>query len=148
MRSSICLDSNLIIKLVLVQTDSALAETLWERIIRNQWQPVAPPLFSYEVVSVFRRYVHQGIISHALGNRLLQKLRGFEVQEHSFVGIHQRAFDLAQQFNRPTAYDSHYLALAEHLDCEFWTADKKLFNASHESFPFIHKLDEVVDDLK
>ena len=23
-------------------------------------------------------------------------------------------------------YDAHYLALAEALDCEFWTADEKL----------------------
>ena len=32
--------------------------------------------------------------------------------------------------NRAAAYDSFYLALAEGLDCELWTADERLHNAA------------------
>ena len=41
----------------------------------------------------------------------------------------KRAYELATQYNRPTAYDSQYLAVAERLNCEFWTADERLANA-------------------
>jgi hypothetical protein len=33
------------------------------------------------------------------------------------------------QFSLPATYDAHYLALAERENCEFWTADTRLFNA-------------------
>ncbi len=33
------------------------------------------------------------------------------------------------RLNRAAAYDSFYLALAESLGCELWTADQRLHNA-------------------
>jgi predicted nucleic acid-binding protein len=53
------------------------------------------------------------------------------------VALLRRAYELATQFNRPTAYDSQYLAVAERLNCEFWTADQRLFNAAHEQLPWV-----------
>jgi predicted nucleic acid-binding protein len=44
---------------------------------------------------------------------------------------------LCKHAHRPTAYDGHYLALAEHMNCPFWTADERLFNVVHD------KLDRV-----
>ena len=41
---------------------------------------------------------------------------------------------------RTATYDSHYLALAEHLDCRFWTADERLYNAAKDQFPRIRWL--------
>ena len=38
------------------------------------------------------------------------------------------AFALASQFGRSTAYDMFYLALVKKVG-EFWTADKRLYNA-------------------
>jgi predicted nucleic acid-binding protein len=39
-----------------------------------------------------------------------------------------------RKFNRPNTYDAHYLALAENLNCPFWTGDERLFNAVHSDF--------------
>lgn len=36
------------------------------------------------------------------------------------------------KLNRGAAYDSFYVALAERLQCDLWTADKKLVNVVGE----------------
>jgi len=42
------------------------------------------------------------------------------------------------------AYDSYYLALAETLEAEFWTADKPLFNAVGNAGPAgLHWIGEI-----
>jgi predicted nucleic acid-binding protein len=39
------------------------------------------------------------------------------------------AFDWTMRLGRAAAYDSFYLALAQRLECELWTADRHLRNA-------------------
>ena len=63
------------------------------------------------------------------------------VTEHCFEAIRQqlatealtfaegKGWELAHEFNRPRAYDTAYLALAQLLGCELWTADERLYNA-------------------
>jgi len=48
---------------------------------------------------------------------------------HGDVSLHRWAVDLAERFSLPAAYDAHYLALAEWLGGEFWTADRRLAQA-------------------
>jgi len=47
-----------------------------------------------------------------------------------------RAFDIAVQFNL-RVYDCIYVALAERKRIELWTADERLYNALHATFPFV-----------
>ncbi|MBN1285209.1 MAG: type II toxin-antitoxin system VapC family toxin [Anaerolineae bacterium] len=54
----------------------------------------------------------------------------------------RRAYDLATRFNRPTAYDAQYLAVAERLACEFWTADDRLFHAVAGELPWVRRLSD------
>ena len=45
-------------------------------------------------------------------------------------GVQARlAFDWTVRLKRAAAYDSFYLALAETMECELWTAEKRLCNA-------------------
>jgi predicted nucleic acid-binding protein len=55
-------------------------------------------------------------------------------------GLSEQALELAVRFNRPAAYAAHYLALAEHLGCPFWTADERLYNAVRPDLPYIQWL--------
>jgi predicted nucleic acid-binding protein len=43
------------------------------------------------------------------------------------IGLHRRALELAQSLSLPATYDAHYLAVAEDLQAELWTADRRLF---------------------
>jgi predicted nucleic acid-binding protein len=56
--------------------------------------------------------------------------------------LHQRALDLAERFSLPVAYDTHYLALAEQLGAEFWTADRKLVRAVQSALPWVRPVGE------
>ncbi len=57
---------------------------------------------------------------------------------HGEPDLHRRALDLAQRFSLPATYDAHYLALAEHLGGEFWTADGKLSSRAQPALPWVH----------
>jgi hypothetical protein len=52
-------------------------------------------------------------------------------------GLHERAWEMANRFHRPQAYDGHYLALAEMLGCELWMADERLYNAVKDELPWV-----------
>jgi predicted nucleic acid-binding protein len=45
--------------------------------------------------------------------------------------------ELASQFNLAATYDAHYLALAERENCEFWTADERLYNSVRDRFSWV-----------
>jgi predicted nucleic acid-binding protein len=49
----------------------------------------------------------------------------------------RRGFALATQFNRPTAYDAQYLAVAERLGYDFWTADERLYNVVNTQLSWV-----------
>jgi predicted nucleic acid-binding protein len=138
--SWICTDSSIILKLVLNEPDSALAESLWRSWLDSGQRPVAPPLLPFEITAVLRKHVYRGMLSPERGFQALQKALAFGVTILTFPDLHERAWHLAARLNRPTAYDSHFLALAEFLGCEFWTADQRLHNAVHPTLPWTHWL--------
>ena len=57
----------------------------------------------------------------------------------------QSAYEIAAQFNLPRAYDAQYLALAERLNRDFWTADETLYNSIHSRFNRIQWLGDFVE---
>ena len=65
-------------------------------------------------------------------------LAAFRAQDDSLLhpeGIEEKAWDLAKQWNRPTCYDPTYLALAEFLNCEMWTADRRFVASLRKKVP-------------
>jgi predicted nucleic acid-binding protein len=140
MTSWICLDSGIALKLVLPEEDSRQARDLWEFVVKSGIQPAAPPLFSYEITAVLRKCVYRETITLEYGRAALKKLLRLNIQLVTFPEIHWQAWDLARRLNRPTAYDTHYLALAGYLNCEFWTADKRLYNSASREISQIRLL--------
>jgi predicted nucleic acid-binding protein len=45
-----------------------------------------------------------------------------------------------ERFSLPSAYDAHYLALAESRQCECWTADERLWNPVRRKPPWVRWL--------
>ncbi len=61
--------------------------------------------------------------------------------------LHERALALAAGLNLPDAYDAHYLALSELLECPFWTNDRKLVNNVGERLAFVRWLGDFTGEL-
>ncbi len=98
---------------------------------------------AFEVTSTLRRLVYLRQIAPEEGEVAFERFLKIPIRLS-----HQRraiplAWALAQQLNRPRAYDTSYLALAEILGCEFWTADEKLYNAVGGSLDFVRWIGEA-----
>jgi predicted nucleic acid-binding protein len=109
--------------------------------LKNSETPLAAPrLFRSEITAVVRKVVFQQRIPHEQGREMLTRLLLYPVDFHDDDALLKSAYELAAKFNRPRAYDAQYLALAQRLSCEFWTADERMFNAVKDQFPNIHWL--------
>jgi len=138
----VAVDASLAVKWVLQEpyTDEALA-------LAGEWavagvNPVAPCLLFVEATNVLHRRVMLGHISLSEARRLLNGLLSLGIQIRESPEIHVRAMELAHELGESAVYDTHYLALAEILECELWTADERFFNSVREHRPRVRWLGE------
>lgn len=95
--------------------------------------PVAPALWAYETTSAITKAVYFKDLTPEEGNRALEQLDTLGVRPFlADVDHNLAAFEWTQKLNRASVYDSYYLGLAQALRCDFWTADRRLFNALQE----------------
>jgi predicted nucleic acid-binding protein len=87
-----------------------------------------------------RKSVHRKRLTPNEGKAVLEEAFRYSITLHFDDGLLLRAYELAEKFAQPSAYDAQYLALAERLACEFWTADERLFNSVRSQFPSIRWL--------
>lgn len=125
--ATVCVDANVVTQRVV----SNAAEKLWETWAQSGVKLVAPTLLYYEVTNSLYRYLKAGIFTLDTVEKTLRAAMALPVELVGEAHLHQRAKDLAVKYNLPATYDAHYLALAEHLDVELWTADARLFNTVH-----------------
>jgi len=122
---------------VLVEEDSPLVHELWDRWIDEGVEIVAPPLLAFEGTSVIRNKVHRGLVPSEEGELMFEALQAQGVKLLYPEGLHRIAWKLAKRFDRPAAYDCHYLALAEMLSCELWTGDRRLYDVVKDELPWV-----------
>jgi predicted nucleic acid-binding protein len=133
LKSQICIDVNLALKLVLVEEDSPKAQRLWDAWIDANVEIIAPPLLAFEGTSVICNKMYRGLIPPGEAELMFKTFHLLGVRFLYPDGLHQQAWELAKRFNHPQAHDSHYLALAEILGLELWTADQRIYNTvKHE----------------
>jgi len=130
--SYVVLDSGIFLATVTTEQFTKQSEALIKDCIQNHVKFVAPVLLRYEIIAVTRKWIYRNLISHSSALMARYKLEAYPIDFVLDKALLDRAFDLANQYNRPTAYDSQYLAVAERYNCEFWTADEKLYNAIHQ----------------
>lgn len=120
-------DANIAIQTALNITDDL--ERFWERIDLEQITPCAPRLWLSETTSAVRFLLSQKEITTDEAEQALRTIHGLRVEIiNEDEELCLRALELVGKLNQSKAYDAIYLALAEKLVADFWTADEKLAN--------------------
>jgi predicted nucleic acid-binding protein len=133
MTKSLVVDASFTFKLLLpgpLQAPVHKLMTEWEN---DGYTLYAPTLWIYETTSALCKMIRLSNLAPDKGRRALALAHGLGLQLISPNDAQTRlALDWTVRLKRTAAYDSFYLALAETLRCELWTADKHLRNAVNQ----------------
>ena len=136
----IVVDASIAVKRFVRESDSDLARATWRDWTLRGEVLHAPALFQAETLSVVRRSVMRGVLSPEDGEDAFAVLQSMEVEILEPTGLYAQAWTIAREFGRPVIYDSCYVALARILECELWTADRRLYNAVNHRLPWVRLL--------
>lgn len=133
----IAVDASVVIKWLFAEEHSDRAEALRGAAERANQAIVAPWLLPFEVTNViYRRMLREGR-SLVEADQSLADILAFRLDLITLPDLHQRAFALANTYSLAATYDAQYVALAQALACDLWTADQRLLNARGSRMPFV-----------
>lgn len=141
--SYVVIDANLAVRGILDETDSLKA--FWEKVDEENLTLCAPRLWMSETTSTIRSLVFHKALSSDEAEDILRTIHGLCVEiidEDEELSL--RALELAGKLGQAKAYDAFYLALAEKLVVDFWTADERLYNRCHRDLKlrWVHWIEE------
>ena len=135
--AQVCIDANLVIDTLVPGPRTEATVNLLAQWRKNQVQLIAPTLLAFEVTANLRRFVYTDVLSIEQGERVFSDFQRMNIDYSNRRDIIPLAWKLAKEFNRPRAYDTAYLALAQLKGCEFFTADERLYNAVHDTLDWV-----------
>ena len=145
MNGSVVVDASLVVKWLIEEEDSDKAHAVLQSWVTRDVSRIAPHLLAFEVANALHRRVLRGELNVGDSTRMIARLLGSRLEFHQPPGLHVRALQLASQLNQNAAYDAHYLALAESVGCELWTADERFYRAASPGIDNMRWLGEFVE---
>ncbi|MDJ0737317.1 MAG: type II toxin-antitoxin system VapC family toxin [Nostocaceae cyanobacterium] len=136
----VCVDASLIVRFLADINPDSIYQQKWHQWQTKEYTLVAPTLLVYEVCNAFHRAVVAGHITREESEEFLDRAVNLGLIFYGDAELHPQAFEIAQRYSLPATYDAHYLALAERLGIELWTANRRLFNAVQSSLAWIKLL--------
>lgn len=133
-------DASVALRVVTEGPHSDRARVLWSHWDEASERLVAPPIFWPEVTNAIWRPVYLGRMSLDLGERAFQAARDLGVQIVDHEELYPRTWQILNESNLPTAYDCCYLALAQLLGLDLWTADERLHHSVRGKFSWVKSL--------
>ena len=140
--AEVVVDASLALKWVIEEPYSAEAHALLNRWRENRRALLAPALFLYEVTNALAKRMQRRQLTLEQSRERLQFFLESGPLLKQIGAIHPRALELMERFGLPTTYDAHYLALAESLRCECWTADERLWNSVKRELAWVRWIGE------
>ena len=129
MNGLVVVDASLVFKWLVNEEQSDKARAISRVWAAEGTQAAAPYLMPVEVANALHRRVVQGELTVENAVRLLEYLLASGIELRDEPALHARALQLASHLGQGAVYDAHYLALADTLGCDFWTADERFYRA-------------------
>lgn len=144
MSQTVVVDTSIVVKWALNESDSPKALALLESWTKENTVVLAPAILAYEITNAIYQHVRRNEIDIQKAQQLVTRIFHTEIvflfSQDSTLSL--RAMNLAYAFSLPATYDAHYLALAEMKSCELWTADTRLWNAVQGKLKWVRWLGE------
>jgi predicted nucleic acid-binding protein len=141
-RDAVVIDANLALALVLPLPYVLRATELYDQWILSRVPLYVPLLWEYEVTSSVRKAVALSAIASVDGDDALERVLRLSVKRITpDRAMNASALVWAERLGQIAAFDAQYVALAERLGAELWTADRRLANkAGNIGASFVHCL--------
>ena len=125
-------DASVVVKWLVPEVLEAEADHLFEWILSQGGEAHAPDFLEIEVAQVVWKKWRAHELIRSEVNSAMAELAALPLHLHHSSLFLSDTVDVACEFDR-TVYDSTYLTLADVLDCDFITADERLFNAIRQA---------------
>jgi predicted nucleic acid-binding protein len=125
MEHALVLDANVAAKAFLDEEYADLATALIFDSIADGRPLFAPFQFQSEVINTIHKHRRDGGITPEEADQALIRFLQIQVNLVASLELYRRAFSFAYEHQLSTIYDSLYAVLAESLNAEFWTNDRR-----------------------
>lgn len=133
----IVVDASLAAKWLFAEEHTDQAVELLAATITAGERIMAPSLLWIEVANILRQRIRQTSLTLEQALELFDRFQEIPVTRHSPSGLSRRALLLANQHQMAAVYDAHYVALAEILEVDLWTDDRRLLRALGDKISFV-----------
>ena len=137
--SQLVVDSCVVVKWLVVEADSEVANRLIDESLAAGTELLAPESICLEVGNVLWTRFHRGLATAAEARQSLDEFRSLPIILIACGPLLNDAMRLALDHDR-SFYDCLFLALSLREDCPFVTADVRLVNAVGSVFPNLRLL--------
>ena len=137
-------DASVAVKWLVPEEESELAAKLLDDATATDTRVLVPPHLPIEVTNALRKKIWRSELTISEADRALQGFLRLDFRITEPPDLYKRSLELANQYGRRAVYDSHYVALAEIVGCDLWTADTGIVNVMARDLPFIKLLTSYV----
>ena len=142
---NVVIDANIVAALVLPLPYSdqvTRSVTAWKELGTSLY---APHLLEYEVSTILRKAVIKGWLTTEAATAAMGTVSALNIQcQLPSPELHEQALGWAERMGHSKTYDAHYLAVADRLRTELWTADRRLANGANQAgAAWVHWIGEM-----
>jgi predicted nucleic acid-binding protein len=136
MNHAVVVDASVLFKIVVREEYSDRAQALYADAFRVNQPIFAPPHWAAELTHALYRLVRRRGITPEEAHQAMAQFLRFPVQVIATPELCRDAFQFAMTYGVDT-YDCFYVVLAQVLDAELWTDDRRLINLVGPVAPWV-----------
>lgn len=127
MSAQICIDASIALHWILPTSQSSLADTLLKRWDDAGLQIIGPPVIDIDVTAVIRKLTRMKLLLPQQGDQAYQIYTQAGIDIINPPSLTQTAWEMVGTYDQVHITDLYYLALAELVDAELWTANRHFY---------------------